>query len=820
MKIGFFDSKKKLHIILFWTAVSCLALFLICIAFVWLNSDKIKQTFIKELNKHLLTEVKVNEIDIGVVSSFPLVSVSFYDIFIADAFEDSTQNQDTLASLKELNLKFKLSDILTGKYNIRKIEAIEGKAKLKVLKSGDCNYRFWKSDTTTTDSDFAFSIKNITFEDLSLEYQNEISKLFVSGELSKAKASGNFSSQKQDVDIVSDINIRSFAYDKLQMQSNIPLHIDIEAQNDIEKAIATTNESIIEIGDMKFLLTGALSYKDTLSVDCSVSGKDIKLSETLSLFTNEGKEIFKGYKADGLLAFSMTAKGELTKDKMPQITANYNLENASLNYKKKKINITNINSKGSYTNGEKRNSSTSVLRMDSFSAKFNNNYIKGQFQLADFNRLYIDATLQAQAELGEIKTLLAQDSLEVLSGKAFVDLKAKGELKKLKMKGSGKLSNLSFKDKRLPMVDLTATDCEINFNNDRIVISKSKGKYFNQDFELTGSYTIGGNLAADVKLKQYRLNEILLNDIDASIIYDKDVIDCKRLNFRVFDGQVNSKSCKVLLKSDCTIAKGEARLDKINLQKTFAQTKNLNQKLLTDKNINGTLSANAKFSLYFDKDFNLKLEKSTINTDYSLNKGRLKNMQILEKLSLFVDEAALKDVKFETISSSLQIKNGVISISPINVQSNVVNFNLVGTHHLDGAIDYNISIKLSELASKRKKAAMQKQQQEFGTFENSSDNRITLFVKIKGTIDKPLFSYDLKGNMLKAKEQINKDRKEVLKAIDKDFNLQLEENRKNKEQWERQQQGEFIIEWEEPEKKESKQETKQFEDAEFSVEWD
>ena len=116
MKIGFFDSKKKLHIILFWTAVSCLALFLICITFVWLNSDKIKQTFIKELNKHLLTEVKVNEIDIGVVSSFPLVSVSFYDIFIADAFEDSIQNQDTLASLKELNLKFKLSDILIGKY--------------------------------------------------------------------------------------------------------------------------------------------------------------------------------------------------------------------------------------------------------------------------------------------------------------------------------------------------------------------------------------------------------------------------------------------------------------------------------------------------------------------------------------------------------------------------------------------------------------------------------------------------------------------------------------------------------------------------------
>ncbi len=820
MKIHFFDSKKKIHRILFWTVGSCIAFLLICIAVVRINSDKIKQTFIKELNKHLLTEVKVNEIDIGFLSSFPLVSVSFYDIFIPDSFNDSTLNKDTLASIAELNLKFNLSDILSGKYNIRKIEVEEGKVRLKVDKTGDCNYLFWKSDTTSSDSDFAFSIKNIVFENLSLEYQNEISKLFVGLDLSKAKAAGNFSSQKQDIDIVSDINLRSFAYDKLQMRSNIPLHIDIEAQNDTEKAIATTNESVIEIGEMKFLLTGALNYKDILNIDCSVSGKDIKLSETLSLFTHEGKEIFKGYKADGLLAFSMIAKGELAKDKMPQITANYNLENASLHYKKERIDIRDVNFKGSYTNGEKRNSTTSVLKLDAFSAEFNGNYIKGKLQLTDFNRLYVDAALQAQAELSEIKTLIKQDSLEVLSGKAFVDVKAKGRLQNLKLNGKGKVTNLSFKDKRLSMIDLTQTNCEINFANDRIVVNKSKGKYFNQAFELSGSYMMNGKLTADLKLKRYKLNDIELDDIDASFTYDKNVIDCKRLSLKVFDGKISSKSCKILLKPDCTIAKGDARLETINLQKAFAQTKNLNQKLLTDKNINGTLSANAKFSLYFDKNFNLKLEKSTINTNYSLDQGRLKNVQLLEKLSFFVDEAALKDVKFETISSSLQIKNGVISISPINVQSNVVNFNLVGTHHLDGAIDYNISIKLSELASKRKKAAMKKQQQEFGTFENSSDNRITLFVKIKGTLDKPLFSYDLKGNMLKAKEQINKDRKEVLKAIDKDFNLQLEESRKNKEQWERQQQGEFIIEWEEPEEKESKQETKQFEDAEFSVEWD
>lgn len=820
MKFDSFVNKKKFTKILFWLGISLFAVIGLCSAIVYFNSDKIKQTFIKELNKHLLTEVKVKDIDIGWMSSFPLVSVSFSQISIADAYKDTTLNQGTMASLSNLSLKFNLIDVLSGSYNIRKIEAEKGQIKLRILNTGDCNYEFWKSDTSSSDSEFSFSIKKIQIKDIALEYHNDISKMFVSTKVFKATASGEFSSQYQSIDIVSDLNVKSFAYDNLQMQSNIPIHIDIEAENNTLQGLLSTTESIIQVGDMKFAMAGKMNYKEALNIDCSVIAKQIQLSEALSLLKLDGKEIFEQYKADGMLQFAMNINGELAKDKMPQIKAEYNLDNASVYHKNKNIRIKNVNLKGSYTNGENKNSTTSELNVDSFSADFNNNFLKGHFQLKDFHKLYIDASIGAKANLGEVKDLIKQDSLEVLSGKVSVDLKAKGELKKLRMKGSASLENFAFKDKRLPSVVLDKTNCELTFDNDKIHVFGAKGRYFAQPFELTANYILNGKLSAEAKLKRYELSKITLNDIEAKLTYDKNVIDCSYLKFSVFDGWVLSKSCKVLFDQNTTTANGVADLTNINLQKAFAQTKNFNQQVLTDKNVNGTLSAKAKFNLYFDKDFNLQLDKSTITTDYTLNQGRLKNVQILEKLSLFVDEAALKDVKFETISSSIQIKNGSILLNPISVQSNILNFNFAGTHGLNGAIDYNISVKLSELASKRKKAAMQKQQQQFGSFENSSDNRITLFVKVKGTTDNPIFSYDIKGNILKASEKLNKDRQEVLKALDKDFNLRIEESKKQREQWERQQAGEFIIEWEEPETKQENKDKKQFEEADFSVEWE
>ncbi len=819
MRFDFKVRNKRTKRILLWILCSVAAILTIGFAIVYFNRDEIKQTFINELNKHLLTEVGVKEIEIGLWSSFPLVSVSFNNISIAEAYADTSLHRDTLAALERLSLEFNLIDILKENYHIKKIEVQNGKAKLKILPSGDCNYLFWKTDTAESSSNFAFSIKSVSLKNIQVDYHNEPSRLFFSTNVLSAKAKGNFSADIQQLNLSSDMLVRRFAYDNLQMQSNIPLSADIDVENNRLISSATINPSSIKVGQMRFNTEGTFEYKDQNLIKCRIGGEEIKLAEALSLFKKGDEELFKGYKAKGTLNFAMQIDGALSQSALPLISARFDLTEASLSNRKSDISLTSLSLKGSYTNGKDRNSKTSALVIDNFSSTLSHGFVKGRFELRDFNRLSVNAALDAKCELAKIKELLKITEIETLQGKAEVSLRAEGELKKLKLGGRASVEDFALKTSQLKDFALSKTKLDLKFDNDKIIVEKLDGKLNNESLQVSGVYNMAGNLQAEGKLSGFKAQDIELSDIDAAFTFNKGVINCKRLSFGVFDGKVKSNDCRILLQDSCTLASGTAQLHNINLKKTFSQTKNLNQNLLTDKNIKGSLTANAKFSLYFDKDFNLILERSSLNTDYNLSKGELNQVEILKKLSHFVEEEALNNVRFEPIASSLQINDGCISLNPIKIKSNAVDFDFAGKQHLDGRIDYSIAIRLSELASRKKKAKLEKEQQEFGTFETSKDNRITLFVRIKGTLDNPIFSYDAKGNVQRAKEQLNRDKKEILRSLDKDFDLRIEERKQDKEQWKRQEAGEFIIEWDTP-KQDSVQTPKdKSRDAEFIIEW-
>ncbi len=810
---------KGFRRIVLWVLGSVIAVLVLASALVYFNQDKIKQIFIQELNKSLVTEVGVKDIQIGFWSSFPSVSVSFNNVSIAEAYADTTLKRDTLASLETLGLEFNLMDILFGRYQIRKIEAENGFVRLRILPSGDCNYLFWKTDTTKTSPNFAFSINSITLEDIALEYHNDISRLFFASEVDYAKAKGDFSAQKQQLSLSTDLMLRRFAYDKLQMKSNIPLSADIEVSNDRMAQLASINPSSIEVGEMSFRAEGDYRYKEKNNINCRIEGEEIKLSEALSLFTQDGKALFEDYKAKGLFNFAMSLKGEVSASRVPAVSATFDLRNASLSNKKADINFSSLNLKGSYTNGEKRNSETSALVIDDFATTFTYGFAKGMFSLRNFNKLYIDAKLNAKGQISKIQEVLKIKEIDTLSGMADIDLVAQGSLKQPKLNGKVSIKDLNLSLSQVKNHTLSKADCSLRFDNDRVIVEQLDGRLNDKAVKFTGEYNFAGNLRADLQLAQYKLNDIILDNIKASFTYRNKVIDCSKLDFEAFDGKIKSNKCRIQLKDTCTLANGLAQLEQINLKKAFAQTKNLNQNLLTDKNIKGLLSANAQFTLYFDKDFNLILERSSINTDYNLSKGELSGVELLKKLSLFVEEDALNNVKFAPITSSLQLNGGFFSLNPIKIQSNAINFDLVGKQHLDGRIDYSIAIKLSELASKKRKARLQKEQEEFGAFETGKDNRITLFVKIKGTIDNPIFSFETKGSLQKAKEQLQQDKKDILRSIDKDFNLRIEERKQDKEQWKRQEAGEFIIEWGEETDAKSKKQEEQVEEGDLIIEW-
>jgi hypothetical protein len=799
MRIPHFTLTKRAKKILLVIILLLVLCFLASAIFIWANESKIKQIVVKELNKSLLTEVKVSEIEVKFLSSFPMVSVVFNDVVINDVLD--TLKKDRFVEVKQLGVKFSVLDILSGRYNAKKISVENGQINLRVNSQGESNYIFWKqSEEKDKETEFSFALNLVEFNDVEFSFRNDISRLFIKAKADELAAKGNFSDKFQDLQLQAYLMLNTLVFDEFKISDSQRLTCEINAHNNTDKSLLSIKKAEVCLEQMLFDLTGAYSYDNKSVIDLALVGKEIDLKEVFSIFDIDSQELLKGYESEGLVDFSMSVKGELSKEVLPQINADFNIEKGGLRNKKLNIFCENISLKGSYSNGEKRNSKTSQLSVEDFSLKLNNGFFQGKLFVSDFSDIKIDAQIKTQLKLEDVKAFLKQDSLQVLKGDLSADVRVKTKIKNLNSlvcSGSAKIKNAAFKDLRLEAVVLDNLSCEALFDNKKIRINNLE-TLFNSE-KLTANALIDSKkISADVDLKRYKFEDLVIDNIKGKVFYSDRVVSTNDLQFDIFEGKVSSKDCKLIFAEKENVLSGSCRVNNLNIKQTFKTLNNFSQKVITDKNLEGRLNADAVFNLYFDKKFNFLSNRSSFNVNYSIAKGRLKEFDLMKKLSLFVKEEALKDVKFENITSSLQMNNSSINFEPIVVRSNVVDFECFGKHDLDNKIDYQFAINLLKNADK-----------------NSA--KVKLFVKVEGFLNDPKFKFNLQSDMKKVKEKVNQDKREIINAIDKDFKLNLEEAKKDKKEWEKQEKGEFIIEW--GEEKDTVVSGKQFEDSDFIIEW-
>jgi len=114
---------------------------------VYIYEEDVVKLIIKELNKYLKTEVRIDpkNIDLTIIKSFPNCAIEFKELTAMDAKEFKTD--DTLLFAKRLALEFNIKDLFNKNYTIKKIELENAQCHLKVDKKGNANYIVWKSDS-------------------------------------------------------------------------------------------------------------------------------------------------------------------------------------------------------------------------------------------------------------------------------------------------------------------------------------------------------------------------------------------------------------------------------------------------------------------------------------------------------------------------------------------------------------------------------------------------------------------------------------------------------------------------------------------------
>jgi hypothetical protein len=462
----------------------------------------------------------------------------------------------------------------------------------------------------------------------------------------------------------------------------------------------------------------------------------------------------------------------------------------------------------------------SVLKLQNISADLNSNTFSGDVELSNFKDPYLKLKFAANTKLEELMTFYPVDTIQEASGTINVNAEIEGLISEMKanaysqnIKASGQavLTNLkakfkhSEKEMNIPEGELKLNNRYLNVYNLKFingtsdvtlvgempnflgylfdpatpltVIASVTSDHINvDDFIFGGSQTVSSSsvsisdkldLNITVKASRLEFGKFTATGIKGNLRVKDQKAALKALSLSATDGTITLNAFADASGDNINVS-GDCNLNKLSIQKLFAELNNFGQTTLQDKHLKGFMTADVDFSATWDKRLNI--DPASINATSSLlvERGELVGFKPLESLGKYIDVNELKHIKFSSLQSAVQIKNKLITIPRTSIKSTAINLELWGTHTFDNMIDYHIQLLLSEVLSKRPKANKDFDE-ELSLVENDPENRRSVFILMTGPIDNPSIKYDRKGAKEKIKQDIQQEKQNIKQILKEEF---------------------------------------------------
>jgi len=139
----------------------------------------------------------------------------------------------------------------------------------------------------------------------------------------------------------------------------------------------------------------------------------------------------------------------------------------------------------------------------------------------------------------------------------------------------------------------------------------------------------------------------------------------------------------------------EMKADKLDLDKLLFKFENFGQDYMINENLHGKISGTitSKFLVY--PDLTPIIEKSEAKMDLTVFQGSLVNFAPFDAMSSYFGDRNLKNVRFDTLSNTFELKGGVLNIPKMNINSSLGFIELSGKQSLDLNMDYFIRVPLA-----------------------------------------------------------------------------------------------------------------------------
>lgn len=789
---------------------------------VFLFKDRIIQQFVNEANKRLNTPVKIGKIDISMLSDFPNLAIVFTDVYIEDSFPG---NYPLLTADR---IAFNLSPIQVwrGNYSIKGLSVTGSETNLKINAAGKTNFNVLKENSGGGGGAVKFELQNVTLTKTIVSYidqeanQHHVfnsdklsASIAVTGDLYQIKAEGNI--------ITEQIGIGSSIF-----LANKNFTVDAHVDYDDDKKNVLIKPSTLKIGRSEFAVNGNYIYKEKNLIDLKAEGKNTDIQTLLSLLPEEVTKKLKQYRSDGDVFFNLSLKGEISDKKSPFISASFGCTDATLYHPDYQSKITHANLNGSFASPSLTELARAQLFLKDMEGELNGKSFKANLSVREFDSPYIIFDFKGDLDAASIYNFYPIEDMADLTGLLTADISFEGKTALLKRKataqrvitsGSIGLSNINFAygKQKIRFRDINGS---LQFNNNDLALSNVGGYFENSDFLLNGffkniiTFLIFENqpIGIETDLKSNFLDLDQLFSIGFSDEQSKTYqfrispnlqlnfnCDVKRMKYQRFKPKnikgdllvknqvaVSRNITMNTLGGELTVsgivdAKNPKAIDVISSMKLnglyvdsiFYVFDNFFQDFIQDKHLKGQAYATVEMEMALNEKLNLIPPTLIADIGVTIKNGELNNFEPMKKLNKYLDDESLSHLRFADLKNEIHIENKTIYIPQMEIKSNATTIQVSGTHTFDQVIDYRV---IAPLRNKNKIDP----DEAFGAVEDDGVGKTKLFLKITGTTDKYIISYDKDAVKKKLASDLKKEVQELkdafkLKGIKKKKELEL-----------------------------------------------
>nr|MBI1231260.1 membrane biogenesis protein [Cytophagales bacterium] len=132
----------------------------------------------------------------------------------------------------------------------------------------------------------------------------------------------------------------------------------------------------------------------------------------------------------------------------------------------------------------------------------------------------------------------------------------------------------------------------------------------------------------------------------------------------------------------------------LDIDKLMIKFDNFGQDVMINENLHGKISGTIKSNFLVHPDLTPIVEKSNALMDLTVTQGSLVNFTPLEAVSSYFKDKNLQMVRFDTLQNTFELKEGILNIPSMNINSSLGFIELSGRQSLDLKMDYFIRIPL------------------------------------------------------------------------------------------------------------------------------